>query len=609
MPALPPFRFFGGKGGVGKTTCAAAAALASAESGHRILIVSTDPAHSLGDALSVPLSAEPQTLSTRSGTLLAAELDVERALDRWLGERRETLRKIAERGTYLDQEDVDRLLGLSLPGADELAGLMELTRLARESGARETVVDTAPTAHTLRLMEVPGLLQRFAGILDALGERHRILSESFGHGGRQPDLTDELIAEIEEEGREMGELLRDPARASFAWVLLPEALAIAETRDALNTLDEAGIPVSEVIVNRVAGHPGEMEAIAEIRDVFGDRNLRFLPEFEKEPRGLPSLRKVAKALSLGPPASSRPFRKSRLEAGGPRGKKILDELAPPGLRLLFFGGKGGVGKTTCAAAAALVIAEGTESQDVLLLSTDPAHSLADVLETPLGDDERPIPHAPRLHARELDADAAFEAWRGRHHDELGGALGAFAGESREAIEKLLDITPPGLDELVALSSILDATEEDRLVVVDTAPTGHALRLLEAPELALEWDRALLSILLKYREAVSLGSLAAELVELSKSLKRLLALLRDPARARFVAVSRDAELPRRETLRLLEELRSLSISVPAVIINAMGDGEPRKVPTGCAIIIAPAMYPPPRGAKALAGWARTWKQQS
>ena len=108
---------------------------------------------------------------------------MERALDRWLGERRETLRKIAERGTYLDQEDVDRLLGLSLPGADELAGLMELTRLARESGARETVVDTAPTAHTLRLMEVPGLLQRFAGILDALGERHRILSESFGHGG------------------------------------------------------------------------------------------------------------------------------------------------------------------------------------------------------------------------------------------------------------------------------------------------------------------------------------------------------------------------------------------------------------------------------------------
>ena len=533
---------------------------------------------------------------------------MERALDRWLGERRDTLRRIAERGTYLDEEDVDRLLGLSLPGADELAGLLELTRLARESGARETVVDTAPTAHTLRLMEVPGLLQRFAGILDALGERHRILAESFGKGGRQPDLTDELIAEIEEEGREMGELLRDPARASFAWVLLPEALAIAETRDALAALDEAGIPVSEVIVNRMAGHPGEMEAVAEIREAFGDRNLRFLPEFGREPRGLPALRKVAKALSQRTPGTPRTSRTTRTKASpvldvlGVPG--VLEVLVPSGLRLLFFGGKGGVGKTTCAAAASLVLAE---SQDVLLLSTDPAHSLADVLETPLGDDERPVPHAPRLRARELDAYAAFQAWRGRHHDELGGALGAFAGESRDAVEKLLDITPPGLDELVALSSILDATEEDRLVVVDTAPTGHALRLLEAPELALEWDRVLLSILLKYREAVSLGRLAAELVELSKSLKRLLALLRDPARARFVAVARTGELPRRETLRLLDELGKLSISVPAVIVNA-ADEVPKGFPKGCAMITAPAVYPPPRGAEALAGWARTWKQQ-
>ena len=540
---------------------------------------------------------------------------MERALDRWLGERRDTLRKIAERGTYLDQEDVDRLLGLSLPGADELAGLMELTRLARESGAREIVagivVDTAPTAHTLRLMEVPGLLRRFAGILDALGERHRILAESFGHGARQPDLTDELIAEIEDEGREMGELLRDPARASFAWILLPEELSIAETRDALAALDEAGIPVSELIVNRVAGHPGEMEAIAEIRDLFGDRNLRFLPEFDREPRGLPALRKVARALDERTPRTAGTTRTATsLGFGVLDVPAVLADLAPPGIRLLFFGGKGGVGKTTCAAAAALILAQG---QDVLLLSTDPAHSLADVLKTPLGDDERQVPGAPRLLARELDARAAFQAWRGRHHDELGGALGAFAGESREAVEKLLDITPPGLDELVALSSILDATREDRLVVVDTAPTGHALRLLEAPELALEWDRALLAILLKYREAVGLGRLAEELVELSRSLKRLLALLRDPGRVRFVAVTRNAELPRLETARLLDHLARLSISVPAVIVNAVeepGDlrkGGLRMENAGCAIIAAPAVYPPPRGAAALAGWARTWKQ--
>ncbi|HYN21535.1 MAG TPA: ArsA-related P-loop ATPase, partial [Thermoanaerobaculia bacterium] len=133
--ALPPFRFFGGKGGVGKTTCAAAAALAAAESGTRTLVVSTDPAHSLGDALAHRLSAEPTPVVTRKGLLLAAELDAGRALSRWLGERRETFRQIAERGTYLDEQDVDRLLGLSLPGADELVALLELPRLAHRSEA------------------------------------------------------------------------------------------------------------------------------------------------------------------------------------------------------------------------------------------------------------------------------------------------------------------------------------------------------------------------------------------------------------------------------------------------------------------------------------------
>lgn len=554
---------------------------------------------------------------------------MEQALDRWLGERREILREIASRGTYLDDQDVDRLLGLSLPGADELVGLLELARLARESGADEVVVDTAPTAHTLRLLEMPGLLQRFAGVLDALEERHRVLGERFGRG-HVPDRADGLIGEIGEEGKVLGELLRDPGRASFSWVLLPEALSIEETRDALATLDEAGISVREVIVNRItpggcpsceAKRRAEMEAVAEIRKSFGDRSLRFLPALDKEPRGLPALRRVAKALTSSgedlveepSPAIRRSGKHPRLPVAG-----WLDEIVPPGVRLVLFGGKGGVGKTTCAAATALTLAESRKGT-VLLLSTDPAHSLADVLETPLGNDERKIPDAPPgLRVRELDSTLAFESWRARHRGELG----ALAGE--EVIQRVLEITPPGLDELVSLSTILDAVLEESgpdVIVVDTAPTGHALRLLEAPELALEWDRALLSILLKYREAVGLGRLAEGLVELSKSLKRLLALLRDPDRARFVAVTRAAELPRLETLRLLDELRRLSVAVLAVVVNAVSDcdcpGERtsrgeisrlRKGCGGCAIMTAPAVYPPPRGAEALSGWARTWKKE-
>ena len=556
------------------------------------MVVSTDPAHSLGDALNRPLSGDPVQVAKN---LLAAELDVERALERWLGERREVFKEIAERGTYLDSEDVDRLLGLSLPGADELVGMLELARLARENDVREVIVDTAPTAHTLRLLQVPDLLQRFAGVLDRLEERHRVMAERFA-GAYRPDRADELIASIEEEGRELGEHLRE--RSSFTWVLLPEALAIAETRDALAALDDAEIQVEELIVNRVVPSR-HREALAEIQKLFKDRPLRFLPEFETEPRGLTNLRKVAKALSsrplapgtagASPAASSLKIAGEAPAAPGVRG--WLDDLVPPTLRLLLFGGKGGVGKTTCAAATALLLAESRPDRRILLLSTDPAHSLADVLDLPLGDDERPILNG--LRARELDAATVFESWRDRYRGD-------------ETLDRFLDITPPGLDELVALSTILDAVREDDLVLVDTAPTGHALRLLESPELALDWDRALLAILLKYREAVGLGSLAAELVELSKSLKRLLALLRDPDRARFVAVTRDAELPRRETVRLLEELDRLSISVPAILINA-SDRPRTGYGDGCAIMTAPAVYPPPRGAEALARWARTWKR--
>lgn len=572
------------------------------------------------------LTAEPSHIKTRKGVLLAAELDAGLALSRWLGDRRETLRQIAERGTYLDAEDVDRILGLSLPGADELVALLELPRLARESEADQVVVDTAPTAHTLRLLQMPELLRRFAGVLDALEERHRVLGEAFG-GEHRPDRADELIAELDKQGKDMFELLRDPGRAAFTWVLLPETLAIAETRDALKALDEAGIAVCEMIVNRVtparAGacescqtkRQAEAQAIAEIQEAFGDRALRFLPAFAKEPRGLPALRRMAKAQIAAVPSG-------REEAPSPakrgrEGEGVLP-LAPPTLRLLLFGGKGGVGKTTCAAAAGLSLAQ--SGRNVLLLSTDPAHSLGDVLDTPLDDDERRV-HG--LRARELDAAAGFEAWRARHREELGEALESFAGESRAAVERLLDLTPPGLDELVALATILEASEENgaELIVIDTAPTGHALRLLESPELALEWDRALLSLLLKYREAVGLGPLAAQLVDLSKSLKRLLALLQDPDRARFVIVTRSGELPRRETVRLLEELDRLSIAVPAILLNAVKacgcPGEPtpadilkevtrlRRACKGCAIMTASAVFPPPRGAGALAEWARIW----
>jgi arsenite-transporting ATPase len=192
------------------------------------------------------------------------------------------------------------------------------------------------------------------------------------------------------------------------------------------------------------------------------------------------------------------------------------------------------------------------------------------------------------------------------------------------VERLFEATPPGLDELVALSELTDLTaspdegDDRRLVIVDTAPTGHALRLLELPEIALTWDHALLSILLEYRDAVGLPEgLARELVDLSKSLKRLRALLTDPERSGFAVVTRAGELPLRETRRLLASLDSLGTAVPAVIVNAVPDGdcarcrrrpEPAAEPGWPAILTAPAEYPPPRGPRALEAWALRWRRR-
>jgi arsenite-transporting ATPase len=304
------FLFFGGKGGVGKTTCAAAAALRRAESGRRVLLVSTDPAHSLGDALGAELGHEPSPIPTRRGRLLAAELDAKRALDLWLGERRADLETIAERGTYLGREDVSRFLDLGLPGVDELVGLIELMRLVRASPGDEAVVDTAPTAHTLRLLSMPGELRRLASALDRLQERHRAVASTFG-GAWQPDHADALITEIEKQGEEIEALLRDPGRTAFFWVLLPEMLSVEETRDGVRAL-EAGIPVPELIVNRATPPPetpcplcearrrAESEALAALRAAFPDRPVRLLPALPREPRSRTALRQLGKLLQEGP---------------------------------------------------------------------------------------------------------------------------------------------------------------------------------------------------------------------------------------------------------------------------------------------------------------------
>src|SRR5207248_384932 len=128
----------------------------------------------------------------------------------WSGARERAFRTLASRGTYLDDEDVDQLVSQSLPGVDELIGLVELSRLASSTAARHVVVDTAPTGHTLRLLAMPETLSRLARVLDDLQGKHRWMSRSLG-GRYLPDESDEVIEGIECQAGELRGMIRAAA--------------------------------------------------------------------------------------------------------------------------------------------------------------------------------------------------------------------------------------------------------------------------------------------------------------------------------------------------------------------------------------------------------------
>jgi len=315
--------------------------------------------------------------------------------------------------------------------------------------------------------------------------------------------------------------------------------------------------------------------------------------------------------------------------------RMEDLLGVQPARLVLFGGKGGVGKTTCAAATALTIAFRTR-KPVLLLSTDPAHSLADVLAQPVAADPRPIRGGPpRLRVRAIDAAREFNEMRARYASAIDALFDRLtrtgsspvqidASHDRSVMQGLIELAPPGIDELAAIVEVMETTESEpgQTIVMDTAPTGHALRLLEMPALIHAWTRALMRILLKYQPLGGIEEFGPVILRLSRGVGKLQALLADPERTSFVVVTRAATLPREETRDLLRHLNRLSIPVQTVIVNAVGRGtcqrcrlEARderrhlesmiRASRDRRMLIAPSEFPPPRASLNLRQWVRRW----
>ena len=588
----PRLLFFGGKGGVGKTTCATATALklAGRSPNASFLLVSTDPAHSLADSMAD--SPFPPNLEI-------LELDAQECLSNFKSEHNEKLREIASRGTFFDDEDINQVLELSLPGLDELMAFLEISRWVEDKRYDCIVVDTAPTGHTLRLLAMPELIRKWLDALDALLAKHRYIKKLF-KGSYQRDELDQFLLGLFGSVKKMNALLRDPVGCRFVPVTLAEELSIRETVNLLEELKRSKIPVTDIVVNRLYSESTckvcsdrraqQIRELGELPEKLSDYSFWGVPVHLKEIRGADTLNmfwenvstlEIPKSPIRNPKSEIPKFLNSPIinhQSSIINPKSKLDRMVElpgnfpsPETKLLILAGKGGVGKTTPACATALRMARDLWDKEVLLFSTDPAHSLSACLEAEIGPEETRL--APGLTVMEIDAQAEFETLKKQYAQELERFLGAVSHNldltfDREVMERIMDLSPPGLDEVMALTLAMEFLAQGRydVFILDSAPTGHLIRLLETPELIDQWLKLFFNLFLKYKRVFRLPKISERLVQISKQLKRLRALLNDPGRSAVCAVSILTEMAFQETVDLVAACERMGVSVPILFLN-------------------------------------------
>ena len=308
---------FGGKGGVGKTTCAAAAALclAARSPDQTFLGVSTDPAHSLRRCLAGCVL--PQNLEL-------LEIDAPESFRKFSNAHAHHLRTIAERGTFLDEEDATRLVELSMPGLDEVMAFNDIAALVEAGTHSCIIVDTAPAGHTLRFLGLPKIFRTWLDALDAMLAKHRYMAALY-RGAYRKDETDLFIEGLACSVEHLTRLLSDRARCLFVPVMLAEALSVAETRRLVTRLEAMCIPVADIVVNRLYPEASDCPACQEARDQqcaqlshtsreFADYSLWAVPLQGAEVHGSSqlgafwdrarSIQQAVNAAGLGSPASA-----------------------------------------------------------------------------------------------------------------------------------------------------------------------------------------------------------------------------------------------------------------------------------------------------------------
>ncbi len=517
--------FFTGKGGVGKTSMACASAVHLADRGLRVLLVSTDPASNLDEVLGTRLAGTPTAIESVPN-LFAMNLDPEAAAyeyrERMVGPYRGVLPDAAVASM---EEQFSGSCTLEIAAFDEFAKL--LGDKEATSQFDHVVFDTAPTGHTLRLLT---LASAWSGYIENNTTGTSCLGPLAGLQAQT------LIY------KQTARALADGACTTLVLVTRPEPSAFREAARTSSELQELGVRNQHLIVNGVftSQSPKDEnatamqrrgdEAIASMPDSIAGLNRSSVPLASSGLMGVDSLRHVGQ--SETPPASFQLPSHHRLDFPNGLGS-LIDELATARHGVILAMGKGGVGKTTVAASVAVALAE--RGFDVHLSTTDPAAHVSATIAA----DELAGLTVGRIDPVQETADYTAEVMQtaGKDLDAQGKAL----------LEE--DLRSPCTEEIAVFRAFAKAVSEgaDRFVVLDTAPTGHTILLLD-------------SALAYHREVTRHAS------QMPESVEKLLPRLRDPDFTRVLVVTLPEATPVLEAARLQQDLRRAEIEPFAWVIN-------------------------------------------
>lgn len=585
---------FSGKGGVGKTTlaCGFAHHWAQQFPREKVLLISTDPAHSLGDVLQMPIADEPHIIPD-SPNLQVRALDAQKLLQAFKAKYGHVLELLVERGSFVAGEDLTPVWDLDWPGLDELMGILEIQRLLREQVADRVVVDMAPSGHTINLFELMNFLDGFLAALDLFQEKHRVISQTFS-GRYNPDEADEFLAEMKANLASGRQLLQDQVHTACLVVAIAEPMSWLETSRFLETLKKLQIPFGGIFVNhliqpsRSAFFPIEPSnphfnqyleqqellnrylAIAQAQPVFS------VLQKTEEPVGLEALDHLIRSVAIA--SLNRQWQQTAYlpSSAVQWPQQILPgfhDFLAEGRHLLLVGGKGGVGKTTVAAAIAWGMAERHPERKIRVISIDPAHSLGDAFGSALH--HAPIALAPNLSAQEVDANQVLDQFREDYLWELANMMSGDNGDDSLAIaygpdawRQIVSQALPGIDEMLSLISVIDLLEQQDqdLIILDTAPTGHLLRFLQMPTAMGDWLAWIFKLWIKYQDLVGHTEFMGRLRSLRQRVMQTQKKLKDPQYTEFIGVLQAQSAIIAETQRLTQSLNEIGVGQHYIVEN-------------------------------------------